>query len=395
MTLLLALFTAGCGWGPNTKLEPPRSSTSKPSPDSPGSSLASGKTPKGGLHEERQRVWPDRQTTRQKARTSVDEQDLVWFSTAHDARMALLVSRETGFDTWGLETSLAEIPPGWHTGSHRHGEVAIYVVDGEGFIVVDGVRYDVAAGTTVGVPFGAEHQIFNQGTQTLRYFRATAFPLERYLGVYRLEQFEDCGQNATIPTLPVSTDGYDSRGRRIRLLWEEAPYRDGSIGPRAWLEARLRGGVDLLRRRGDDNPGARNQAGHVASGLGHHSAWIRLMGRMGQMDFPNRLALISGFLIDDPGAHSGRHAHMEAIIYVVAGRGHSIVDGQKIPWGPGTSVHVQGPQTEHQHFNTGNEPAFLLRVASGLRPYLEESVEEMFPFLWFESASQPTPPSSR
>jgi gentisate 1,2-dioxygenase len=106
------------------------------------------------------------------------------------------------------------------------------------------------------------------------------------------------------------------------------------------------------------------------------------------MDFSNRLALISGFLIEDPGAHSGRHAHMEAIIYVLNGHGHSVVDGEKIPWSPGSSLHVQGPQSQHQHFNTGSEPAFMLRIASGLRPYIERSVEEVFPFLWFEAHSR-------
>jgi quercetin dioxygenase-like cupin family protein len=384
VVLLLVLLALGCGWKPNTDLDPP-------------TQVASGSDVSGtdSFYGARLREWENRQETRSVARTSLHDHELTWTSTAQDARIALLVSPETGFDTWGLETAIAEIPPGWHTGRHRHGEAAIYVVAGEGFISVDGVRYDIFPGTTVGVPFGAEHQLFNLGSDTLRYFVATAYPLLRYLGLFHLEQLEEHGPTTTLPSLPVSVNGFDDQGRRIRLLWEEAKHRDGAVGLRAWLEARLRGGADLLRNPANSTPGAENQAAHVASGLGHHSSWVRLMGRTGQMDFPNKLALISGFLIDDPGAQSGRHAHMEAIIYVLRGQGHSIVDGNKIPWGPGTSLHLQGPQTEHQHFNTGNEPAFLLRIASGLRPAIEESTKEVFPFLWFESASAATPPSSR
>ena len=247
------------------------------------------------------------------------------------------------------------------------------------------MRYDVFPGTTVGVPFGAEHQLFNLGSETLRYFLATAYPLLHYLGLYRLEQLENCGPTATIPALSVSQDGFDDQNRRIRLLWENARYRDGAVGLRAWIEARLRGGVDLRQRHDASEPGAENDAAHLASGIGHHSAWIRMMGKPGQMDFPNKLALITGSLIENPGVHSGRHAHMEAIIYILSGSGYSVTDGKKLPWIAGTSVHIQGPQTEHQHFNTGNEPAFMLRIASGLRTEIRRRVEEVFPFLWLES----------
>jgi quercetin dioxygenase-like cupin family protein len=351
-------------------------------------SLESLSKPGDDFQRARLRVWNDRLEKRRAARTSLHEEELTWLSTAQDARFAMLVSPETGFDTWGIETSIAEVPPGWHTGSHIHGEEAIYVIGGRGFIAVDGIRYDLQAGTTVGVPYGSEHQLFNTGSDTLTYFSATAYLLERYLGLYRLEQVRECGPTSKIPQLPVSKDGYDRKGRRIRLLWEEAHYRDGSVGLRAWLEARIRGGVDLRRRHAGSAPGARNRAARLASGIGHHSAWVRLMGGPGKMGFSNRLALISGLLIEDPGAHSGRHAHMDALIYVLSGHGYSVIDGERTEWRPGSSLHIQGPQSEHQHFNSGNEPAFMLRIASGLRPYLESSVEEVFPFLWFEAGGR-------
>lgn len=375
----------GWGWVPNTEISPPEYSARSPASVESQTSRESPSRLERDFYSARLQVWNDRQELRRAARTVLHEEDLTWMSTVQDPKFALLVSPETGFDTWGIETSIAEIPPSWHTGRHIHGEEAIYVIGGQGFIAVDGIRYDIYPGTTVGVPYGAEHQLFNTSSGTLSYLSATAYPLERYLGLYRLEQVEECGSSETIPPMPASKDGYDKKGQRIRLLWEEAFYRDGSVGPRAWFEARIRGGVDLRRQHIGGAPGARNQAARLASGIGHHSAWVQLMGGPRKMDFSNRLALISGFLIEDPGASSGRHAHLEAIIYVLKGQGHSVIDGERIPWRPGSSLHVQGPQSQHQHFNTGSEPAFMLRIASGLRPYVERSVKEVFPFLWFEA----------
>lgn len=72
-----------------------------------------------------------------------------------------------------LEDKMAA--PGWttfiqritkHSGKHIHqGGVAIYIVDGKGYSIVDGVRYDWEAGDLIILPFkpgGVEHQHFNK-----------------------------------------------------------------------------------------------------------------------------------------------------------------------------------------------------------------------------------------
>jgi uncharacterized cupin superfamily protein len=365
----------GFGWEPNTRMPPPRPA---PLPAAVG----------GGpddFYAARLGSWEAAQARRAHARTSLQESELRWVSTAQDSRAALMVSEETGFATWGVETQVAEIPAGWHTGKHRHGEEAIYIVTGEGFVAVDGVRYDFQAGTTLGIAHGSEHQLYATGGSAVRYVSATAHPLEKHLGLSRLEQLEARGLIRSVPPLPTSSDGFDPRGRRIRLRWEEADYRDGAVGVRASAEAWLRAGVSLDRRSRDGTPLERGHAAAIASRLAHHGAWIRTMGAPGEQGFPNRLVVMSGFLIDQPGSRSGRHSHMDAILYVVAGHGYSIVDGRKLPWGPGTSLHVQGPQTSHQHFNTGSEPAVLLRIVSGLRSSFQEVFADAFPLLWFEA----------
>ncbi len=366
----------GFGWQPNVRIPPP-------SPFSAGAAKA--EAGPDDFYARRFGIWGARRARRQQARTSLQASELRWVTTAQDARVALMVSEATGFDTWGVETQVAEIPAGWHTGRHSHGEEAIFIVSGDGFAVVDSTRYDFHAGTTLGLPYGSAHQLFNTGSLTARYVSASSGPLEEHLGLYRLEQLESCGPTQAVPELPVSRDGYDRRGRRIRLLWEQASYREGAVGLRARAEAWLRAGLDLRSRSGDGTRAESGRAAELASRLGHHSGWIRTMGEPGAQGFPNRLVLMSGLLIDAPGSKSGRHSHLDAILYVVAGRGYSEVDGRNLPWEAGTSLHLQGPQTSHQHFNTGVEPAMMLRIASGLRPSLDAVVADSYPMLWYEA----------
>ena len=86
-----------------------------------------------------------------------------------------------------------------------------------------------------------------------------------------------------------------------------------------------------------------------------------------------------------PGTHGGKHAHMEAILYILQGEGYSIVDGETVPWKKGTCFHVQGPQTEHQHFNESDVPSHMLRAAPGVRmKFFQDIAKERFPYLWYE-----------
>ena len=363
----------GFGWGPNRRM---------PAPPRPAGSVAASAIGPDTFYASRLGVWEARQAHRAQARTSLAEVELQWIATPQDARVALMVSEETGFDTWGVETQVAEIPEGWHTGRHRHGEEAIYVVAGDGFASVAGIRYDFHAGTTLGIPYGADHQLYNTGQLPVRYVSATSYPLEKHLGLYRLEQLESCGPTQAIPQLPSSPDGRDASRRRIRLLWEDASYRDGSVGLRARLEGWLRAGLDVGSGGEAGGPPVSGPAAAIAGRLGQHGAWIRTMGEPGQQGFPNTLVVMSGMLIDQPGSHGGKHAHMDAILYVVAGRGYSVVDGKALAWQAGSSLHIQGPQTWHQHFNTGNEPSIMLRIVSGLQTPLQATVADVFPVLW-------------
>ena len=89
---------------------------------------------------------------------------------------------------------LAKIPKGWHTGKHSHGEEALYILEGSGFSVVDGKRYDWDKGSCLFMPFGSVHQHFNTGDKPVTYYSVMALELERFAGLARIIQFEEAGE---------------------------------------------------------------------------------------------------------------------------------------------------------------------------------------------------------
>ncbi len=83
-------------------------------------------------------------------------------------------------------------------------------------------------------------------------------------------------------------------------------------------------------------------------------------------------------------AFGGKHAHMEAILYVLDGEGYTVVDGERFDWKKGSCLHVQGPQTVHEHFCTGQEAYSMLRTLPGVRMnFAQHYALERFPYLTF------------
>jgi len=68
-----------------------------------------------------------------------------------------------------------EVPAHTHTDEDQ----VYYVVSGEGFVDLDGVRTNVSAGSSVLIPLGTEHRIRNTGTEPLDYVFFVVFIPER------------------------------------------------------------------------------------------------------------------------------------------------------------------------------------------------------------------------
>ena len=315
-------------------------------------------------------MWDEQVQERQQARKWIHDDEIEWVSTPQDDKIGLLVSPETGFKTWGSESMVAEIPVGWHTGKHAHGEEGIHIIRGEGFSIINGRKYEWAKGSTLWIPFGAEHQHFNTGFEPARYFSLMSLHLEEFAGLGRVDQLEVCGPTDTPVDAPLAADGIDEQHRRIALTWDDAPKIQGS-------------------HQGTEEAHTQDSDGAEQKPHSHHAFYVDFMKP--EVGFQNRELEISGILSDAPHSAGGKHAHMEAILFILQGEGYSIVDGEKVPWKEGTCFHVQGPQTMHQHFNESDIPSHMLRCAPGLRmKFFQPIAKEGFPRFRVEKPKLPT-----
>ena len=293
--------------------------------------------------------WDEEEQQRAKARKLIHEDELQWVRTRQDYRVALLAAPDNGFFTQGGVTMLVEIPEGWKTGKHSHGEEVMYVIEGDGCTVIDGERYDWEKGATVFIPFGAVHQHFNTGRGTIRFLAANAIHLERFVGLAKLVQYEDTSKmTAGEPKEPKAvSDISTKKAGRIVFHLKEAPQTFAAPEQR--------------------------KTGHF------HARRVDLMGTPG-VGFEATEVQITTIMCDEVQDYPEKHAHMEAHVYVLQGEGYSIVDDVKVPWKKGTLLHVSGPATMHQHFNIGKGESQMLRVEFGMRSrFFEKIAQRTFP----------------
>ena len=75
------------------------------------------------------------------------------------------------FETGRLNVTQVRIHPGETVPRHTHSDEdqVYYVASGTGYVILDGERTDVTAGSCVLIPLGTEHEITNTGTEPLDY----------------------------------------------------------------------------------------------------------------------------------------------------------------------------------------------------------------------------------
>jgi len=312
-----------------------------------------------------------------QARKCIHEEELQWVRTRQDYRAALLCSRANGFLTSG-DIMLGEIPTRWNTGKHYHGEEAIYIIKGRGCSVIDGKRYDWEQDSCLFIPFGVVHQHFNLGEETVRYFSVMAVALEMFAGVAKFFQFEDAAQTHlhALDGIPYAESSIDPELGRIIMRAGEAPVVPGEKMAEVWSKQEDEYSKTLAAEM--RTPGAK----------GHRSRMVRLM-RWQDSGFQAKEVEISGIMYDAPGSNSGKHAHMEAVLYTLEGEGYSLIDEERVYWKAGTLIHVPGPQTIHQHFNTGTVEARHIRVNFTLRSKIFQPIaKRVWPYLYYEFSRQ-------
>ncbi len=279
--------------------------------------------------------------------------DLVWIETPQDARAAMLIGAAVGFPTMGTALLVAEIPPRSRTGRHVHGEEAIHVTAGTGFSVIDGARYDWKPGTTLHVPYRAEHQHVNTGDTPAAYVSAVTHDLDFAAGLGSLAQLEEkgSGDGGLAARYPKQSSQFAGDGRRIALHVEDA--------------------IDERARRLEGHP-------HRKEGKGahrHSGVWILMGGSESQSDETNgfraKAAAMTHIFEEAPRTRSHRHTHTEAMLYVLEGTGYSEIDGKRYAWQTGDAVHVPPRMTLHEHVNDSEARTRTLRIEFGIRFFYE------------------------
>jgi quercetin dioxygenase-like cupin family protein len=265
------------------------------------------------------------------------DRDIPWVETVQDKKVKLMLSNELGFPTMGGAILKAEIPVGWHTGRHRHGEESIFIIKGKGFSIVEGKRFDWRKGTTLHIPYRAEHQHVNIGDEPAQYLSAMCFPLEAFLHLAKLEQIEKCGPNnsAILGMAPHGSE-YLDKDRRVSIHLDDAPS-----------------GTDLA----ETIPGNTNQ---------HYSRKYLIVPSNG---FKAKSVAIARMFEEPAGYHTGRHKHLEAVLYALDGNGCSEVHSNAVNWEPGDVLHVPPAMYEHEHFNQSDNTYRLLQIKFGMRAW--------------------------
>ncbi len=254
---------------------------------------------------------------------------------------------------------------GWKLG-HRHTvEAVIYILQGRGYSVIDGIEYPWEAGDMICVPVFAWHRHHNESDEDLLYLAATTGPFSMAMGIAIYEEekypeywiFAQKGEEAMRTLIPGGAEV--PPGGRVELdpsQWkrEKSGGGDGLAPADLYYEQLAYASEEEKRRR----------AGKVLVKGKELRFGSTPMGRIAYAVDP-RLGFhvkLLGTLIAEipPGKRSGAHRHIyEETNYILFGEGYSIIEDQKYDWQKGDTLVIP-VFAWHQHFNTGKEPARFL-----------------------------------
>ncbi len=254
--------------------------------------------------------------------------------------------------------------PGMRGGRHRHVREAIfYIIEGEGYEIHDGKKYEWSAGDIMTVPSYCDHQHFNPNPRQRARMWYSISPVVEFLGVHWMEQIE-MKSGYSIPP-----DARPVYGPDKRLIGYETP--DGqkfNMGVNQTIQqrinSRLENVVHIEKPRDtyqkyvkllEQEVRWRESVPHVIRNS--DASWEDTqMGRIKFMVTPHSncgLKTYDAFIQEiPPGGASGKHRHMaEEAHKILQGKGYDIHDGVRHDWEAEDMVCIP-PYVTHQHFNS-------------------------------------------
>lgn len=116
-----------------------------------------------------------------------------------------------------LAAGIQVVEPGMHVRNHAHqcNDELLFVYEGTGHALIDGVRHELAAGALIAVGRYVEHKVFNTGTTQMKIFWVFTPPgLEDWFGA--IGQPRRAG-DAPPPPFP-RPDGVDDIHKKVKFV---------------------------------------------------------------------------------------------------------------------------------------------------------------------------------
>lgn len=264
-------------------------------------------------------------------------------SEVRGATIGFLCGGDSAVPMRMIDARIIELAPGERTSTHRHSHDAVcFVLEGQGTTAIGANRYAWMRWDALHTPAWSWHRHENTGKSVARLLAITDAPLVHTLGLSRIE---DAGDVPPEPDAEVRAPtrggrGYDAEVAAAAASWSER------------LKARRHTSFGELELR--TSPRGSRTALLVDRSLGYRTTGLS----------------IAMFQIP-PGGKQANHRHPgEALLYIVEGEGHSVVDGVRHGWSQGDGV-VVNQYVWHQHFNSSRD-----RVATVIRMHMWESIIE-------------------
>ncbi|MDR0359076.1 MAG: cupin domain-containing protein [bacterium] len=271
-------------------------------------------------------------TSRRELATAKDL--VLGHSQTRNARVGVLVGDSAGVPTKMIDARVMELDAGQATSTHRHAhDAVIFVLQGRGTTIIDGERVEWEPWDVLHTPAWSWHA--HMAAEPARLLAVTDAPLLRAL---HLERVEDAGAaERGLELLPAG--GQETDGS---LYEEELRASERAEVARAEARRITRWREVTLRL----SPKGTRTALLVDRSLGFDTSGISLA----LFEIP-------------PGKAQSKHRHPgEAILYIVRGRGYSVIEDRRYEWGTGDAVLVN-QYVWHQHFNADPElPATVIRL---------------------------------
>ena len=265
-------------------------------------------------------------------------------SALRGAAVGFLCGGDSAVPMRMIDARIVELAPGGRTSTHRHAHDAVgFVLAGQGVTTIGAERYPWLRSDAFHTPAWSWHRHENTGPAPARFLAVTDAPLVRSLGLARID---DIGDTPPPEDEPLRAPAGPADGAYARELAEAAA---------AWAERRAArrhtafGGLTLRT-----SPRGTRTALLVDRSLGYRTTGISIA----LFEIP-------------PGGKQSRHRHPgEALLYIVAGEGYSVIDDVRYDWVAGDGAIVN-QYVWHQHFNASPD-----RPATVIRMHMWESIIE-------------------